>query len=150
MTYAEEHIFRPKIFYAKYFMQREILRARWLLICQLTFGQSIECMLAQRRVNVICPTCPMMRQHVGIMLRQHVGPTMLGQRSLSTFGQRSGQPKYSFGPTLSCYLGRADITGFFFSLLYRLFGFHVKISGKIIKFPAFFSDNILKSTNKIN
>ena len=36
------------------------------------------------------------------------GPTSkltLGQRSLSTLGQRSGQPKYSVGPTLSCYLG---------------------------------------------
>ena len=38
-----------------------------------------------------------------------------------------------------------------FSLLYRLSGFHVKISGKIIKFPEFFfSDNILKVTDKIN
>ena len=36
------------------------------------------------------------------------GPTSkltLGQRSLSTLGQRSGKPKYSVGPTLSCYLG---------------------------------------------
>ena len=28
----------------------------------------------------------------------------LGQRSLSTLGQRSGQPKYTVGPTLPCYL----------------------------------------------
>ena len=38
-----------------------------------------------------------------------------------------------------------------FSLLYRLSGSHLKISGKIIKFPAFvFSDKILKFIDKIN
>ena len=36
-----------------------------------------------------------------------------------------------------------------FSLLYRLSGFHVKISGKIIKFPAFFRTYFLKFTNKL-
>ena len=52
-------------------------------------------------------------------------------------------------PAISPDLGRRLLA---FSLLYRLSGFHMKISGKIIKFQAFvfFSDNILKFTDKIN
>ena len=49
-------------------MPREILRARWLLICQLTLGQRMECMLAQRRINVICPTCHTLAQRCANML----------------------------------------------------------------------------------
>ena len=32
--------------------------------------------------------------------------------SMITLGQRSGQPKYSIGPTLSCYLGRLTSTNY--------------------------------------
>ena len=31
-------------------------------LCQFTLGQRIECMLAQHRINVICPACPMLEQ----------------------------------------------------------------------------------------
>ena len=62
-------------------MPKEILHARWLLICQLTLGQRMECMLAQPRITIICPTCPTLAQRCANMLalrlpneQTYVGP----------------------------------------------------------------------------
>ena len=121
MAYAEEHIperhnILCQVFYAKRNSARKVTLDMptnvwpkyWMFVGPTS---------CQRYMSNMSYVGTIMRQHVGAMLRQHVGPTMLGQRSLSMFGQRSGQPKYSFGPTLSCYLGRAEITVFFFIAL---------------------------------
>ena len=89
------------IFHAK----RNALCARWLLICQLTLANVwnvywpnvVSTLYVQHglRWRNVAPTC-----------WPYDGPTSkLVKLSWSTLGQRSGQPKYSIGPTLSCYLG---------------------------------------------
>ena len=89
------------------FRPREILHSRWLLICQLTLGQRMEYMLAQL-VSTLYVQHVLYWRNVAPTYWPYDGPMSqltLGQRSLSTLCQWSGQPKYSVGPTLSCYLG---------------------------------------------
>ena len=86
------------IFYAKRNCASKVAFERWAKVWNVCWLNVVSMLYVQHvlRWHNVAPTC-----------WPYDGPTSkltLGQRSLSTFGQRSGQSKYSVGPTVSCYL----------------------------------------------